>query len=276
MPDAPVVETPVTSISASDWRSSLPDDIKADPSLKDIKDVGALAKGYISTKALVGAKGLIVPGKDAKPDEVAAFHNALGRPEKPDGYNLPTDNMPDGWVADPKRVAAYAAELHALGVSDQQFAGLVRFEAKEAAERHTASVAAKKAVIDGNIATLKKDFGQAFEESNRIITNAVRVYGGDVAVDHLLTKHPELATDPVFAKMMLKIGKEIANDEIKGGGHHSGFSLTPDAARAKIDANMSKSEFTTAYYDKANPGHAAAVAEHNKLYAIAHPEPVTT
>ena len=44
--DAPAAET-------ADWRSGLPEDIRNDPSLADIKDVGAMAKSYINGQNII-------------------------------------------------------------------------------------------------------------------------------------------------------------------------------------------------------------------------------
>jgi len=43
---APDAQAPV------DWRASLPEDVRADPSLADIKDVGSMAKSYINGQKL--------------------------------------------------------------------------------------------------------------------------------------------------------------------------------------------------------------------------------
>ena len=86
----PVSTTEVISPSASgDWRASLPEDIRSEKSLESFKDVGSLAKSYVETKRLVGAKqGVTVPGADAKPEDVAAYRKAIGVPDTPEGYTI--------------------------------------------------------------------------------------------------------------------------------------------------------------------------------------------
>jgi len=83
---APVAEAPA-AVTAPTWRDSLPDDLKADKSLESFKDVGALAKSYVETKKMVGAKAApTVPGAQATPEEIKAWRSALGVPETPAGY----------------------------------------------------------------------------------------------------------------------------------------------------------------------------------------------
>lgn len=70
-----------------------------------------------------------IPGEGAKPEEVAAFHRALGVPEKPDGYTIePIEGMDDG------RVQEFLTEAHQLGLTPKQVNALVQGEiAREAA-----------------------------------------------------------------------------------------------------------------------------------------------
>ena len=85
-PTTTTADTPTTTITPS-WRDTLPDDLKADKSLESFKDVGGLAKSYIETKKLVGAKqGVTVPGDNATPEERTAYRKALGVPDTPEGY----------------------------------------------------------------------------------------------------------------------------------------------------------------------------------------------
>jgi len=278
---APAIEPNATGAAANagvsaiadtgDWKSSLPDDLKADPSLATIKDIPSLAKGYVSAQKMVGAKGLIVPGKDAKPEEVSAFYTALGRPEKADGYKVPTENMPEGVELRPDLLAKAYPEFHALGITEQQAAGLLRLQAHMAHGEVQAQAQAKQQQIQTNIAAVKKDWGNAFEEKDRLATLALTTAGGDELVA-LVKGHPELATNPMFLNAMAKLGKEFAQDEIKGGGHRTGFAMSPSEAAGALAMKKNDTEFMKAYRDNSHPDHSAAVAEMNKLYAAKNPQ----
>ena len=60
-----------------------------------------------------------MPGKDATPEEWAAFYGQLGRPETPEGYELPLPEGDDGAFA--KEMAPI---LHKHGVTAAQAKGL--------------------------------------------------------------------------------------------------------------------------------------------------------
>ena len=63
-----------------DWRESLPEDLKSDPSLLTVKDVPGLAKSYIHAQKMIGADKLAIPGKNASEEEWSAVYEKLGKP----------------------------------------------------------------------------------------------------------------------------------------------------------------------------------------------------
>lgn len=275
MPDAPVIDAPVTPPVAPSWRDSIPTEYKDHASLKDIKDIPGLVKGYVSAQAMVGADKIVIPGKDAKPEQINEYWTKLGRPETADKYELPKDNMPEGVTLDETLTKAAFDEFHKLGISKNQAAELVRWQAKASLAQQEAAKVAQNQKIQENVGVLRKEFGQAFDEKDRQATNAVETYGGKEAVE-LLKKNPSLATDPVFVRMMAKIGREIAEDPIRGGGHQQSFAVSPGEAQARINAKLADETFMKAYTNRSAPNHNQAVEELNALYQAAKPEPQPT
>ena len=62
--------------SGGDWRASLSDDIRNDPSLASIQDVNGLAKSFIHGQRMVGADKVVIPKDDASPDEITPSRSA--------------------------------------------------------------------------------------------------------------------------------------------------------------------------------------------------------
>lgn len=107
--------TAAPTAPSNDWRATLPEDIRAVPELQKYASVADLAKGHVEQSKLVGRKGLEIPGPDAKPEQVAAFHKALGVPESPDKYDLkphPVWAHPD-WNRE--AFTDFLKEMHASG-----------------------------------------------------------------------------------------------------------------------------------------------------------------
>ena len=59
--------------------SSLPEDLRTEPSLQNIQDVNQLAKGYVSAQRMVGADKMAIPTKNSTPDQIKAFEE-LAKP----------------------------------------------------------------------------------------------------------------------------------------------------------------------------------------------------
>ena len=68
--------------------SSLPEDLRTEPSLQNIQDVNQLAKGYVSAQRMVGADKMAIPTKNSTPDDWKEVYTKLGLPETPDNYGV--------------------------------------------------------------------------------------------------------------------------------------------------------------------------------------------
>ena len=60
---------PVSTPEPVDFRSSLPEDLREEASLADIKDVGSLAKSYVNAQRMLGSS-IRIPGQDAGEEQM--------------------------------------------------------------------------------------------------------------------------------------------------------------------------------------------------------------
>lgn len=95
--------------------------------LQRLTDPNALYSSYRELDGRFSEGGLIkLPGKDAKPEDVQAFHKAMGVPEKPDDY-IGKLKLGDGQVLgdDDKPIfEAIAKPAHAAGVTPAQLSAV--------------------------------------------------------------------------------------------------------------------------------------------------------
>lgn len=104
---------------AGDWRSMLPEDLRNSPALKDFTSIDKLAKSFVDTQSMVG-NSIRIPGPDAGEDawkefnkklidrvpgmyympeekaDIDALFRKLGAPEKPEEYENPQLELPEG------------------------------------------------------------------------------------------------------------------------------------------------------------------------------------
>lgn len=258
---------------SNDWRAGIPDEIREHASLKDLDGVGALATKLISAEGMIGRDKVVVPTKTSSDDERRQFYTAIGCPEKADGYEVPTENMPENMQLDEAQTKAFMSEAHKMGLTKQQAAHLIRYDATRHATALAQLVETQSTARTEGEATLKKDFGNAYDQNIALAKRAISELGSESLAKALTESgfgdHPEMI------KMMAKVGQFIAEDSVIGGGPQS-FELSPEDAKAKIAANESDKEFMAAYMDTTgmHAGHKAAVAERKRLYEIAYPTAV--
>ena len=58
------------------WLSSLPEELRSNPTLQDTKSVEALAKRFVDTKSALGAS-IRIPGEDASDEVRQEFYSKL-------------------------------------------------------------------------------------------------------------------------------------------------------------------------------------------------------
>ncbi len=254
--------------AGASFLDSLPADIRGDVAFKDIKDVGALAKAYLHGQKLIGRDPTTVLALPAANDDNAAWdavYARLGRPDKPDGYQL-ADVA--GFQADAALRDKFLDTAHKAGLSARQANALYAWYGQANVEAAAASAAQQRAAGQAAVTALRQEWGQAFDEKTLDARTAVRHYGGDALV--ALLDQSGLGDNPVLARAFAQAGAALREAKIVGG--ESGQrSFSPAEARQQINTLQADKAFVEAYRDPRNPGHKDAVARMSALYGAAFP-----
>ncbi len=252
MPDAP------------NWRDSLPDDLKDHASLKDVKDVGGLAKQFIDTLSAQGQM-IRVPGTDAGDDAWAAFHGKLtekvpgliptpdpdnaeqmgalytrmGRPAEAIGYE-----HPDG--VDPTQMTEFATLAHGLGLTKTQYKGMLTELVKFTATKQEAT----DENFNTGIQKLKQEWGIVYEDNLQLVQSVMK---GTSAPKEFM----ELAADNKLPAESLRwlyaIGKQLGSEGINFQKDESSTRLAPEEAKARSAEIMADEKGP--YWDSTHPQH---------------------
>jgi len=257
-----------TIMDGSDWMDSIPEDLRNDPSLADIKDISSLAKGYVHAQHMIGADKVVLPGKDAPQEELDVFYNKLGRPEEVGGYRVPTENMPDTPV-DGDLANTFFQEAHRIGLSKSQAAALIRFNSEQQAEQVQSAEANFNSTMEQTEQVLRGEYGNAYDQNLQMAQKAAHDFGGDELIAAL--NKSGLGNDPSVIRAFHNVAKVISNDEIIGGGGRQGFVMAPGEAKQSIADNQRDPNFMSAYQDAGHAGHQEAVQEMGRLYSSAYP-----
>jgi len=246
---AAIVDTPVSV----DWRDSLSQELRDNPSLADVKDLNGLAQRFIDTKQMVGGS-LRMPTDDAPAEDIAAFNEkVLGNPtlnlmNRPDIENAESMEAYYNAGGRPEDVSGYVAaegmdaevfgqlsvKAHELGLSKAQFEGLAQAQADSAKLSMDNQISDRNAGVD----RLRGEWGLAFNDRVERAASTVKALGGHAILeDALASGNVDENTLRFLDTMSVQLGGEgsqIANQINQVN------SVTPDELRQRRDETTRK------------------------------------
>ena len=258
----PATDTPAPDAGVDFENTAIPETFKDSPVGK-YKTVGELAKGYTEAQKLIGAKGVILPGEKATPEEVEKFYNTLGRPEKPDGYKLsPLEKLHPELKITPESEAGFKALVHKHGLTAKQADGLYKeyfgMISQSLTKRDEGMLASKHEAEKA----LRTDWGANYDKNLAGAKRLIDKFGGEGGREGF----GDIGNNPKVLKTLANIAKQFSEDGfIKGNDVKS--SEVADAQKQLTAILLNKDH----PYWKAGAGHAEAVAEYARLQAIVTP-----
>ena len=261
LPGTPDGATSTTApTSTGNWWDNIEDsDLKGYVANKGWKDSTELARGYQNLEKLLGSEKLPMPKGDDDVEGWNKLYTKLGRPETPEGYGIKAAEGQDPTLAN-----AAASKFHELGLTEKQGQALTNWWAEQSQGLLDAQSAAQAQSADQAIAELKNEWGNKYDENIELGRRAAREYGLDA--DALGKIEGALGTKGLL-DLMAKIGRGQGEAEFIGQGKTS-FGMSPEAARARIQALKGDAEWTQRYLK----GDADARAELERLHRLGYPE----
>lgn len=249
-----------------DWSSGFSEDLKGYVQNKGFKDPSQVVDSYRNLEKLMGVpkeRLLKLPEKDDAP-EWGDIYNRMGRPEKPEGYQL---TVPEGGS---KEFAEWAAKnFHDLGVTRKQGEGLVNRwnEFQKAASTQQTSQQAQAMETDRQ--AIRKEWGAATDKNVGIVDQAAAAFGLDNKTVEKMASAIGVANTMRF---LLKVGSKLGEDSfVPGGGANKFGPMTPDAARVRIKELGQDTDFNQRYLK----GDIQAKEEMARLHGYAYPGELT-
>lgn len=256
------------------WRDSLPDDIKASPSLSKFETLEGLAKSYVNLERTLGSEKIPVP-KEGDEEGLKRAYKALGWPEKPDEYGFKApEQAPEGLNYDPELDQQLAGIFHKHGLSKAQ-ANAVRQSliddilakgALDSVEAGKQAEAQRLQAIQAGEQALKAEWGQAYEQRGKIAGVAINKFLSPETVAAL--DAAGLANNPTIVKDMYNLGVKLAGEkELIGEGLET-------ASPADLDAQIAdfRSKHGAALFDRSHPEHRQRTKELTALFERRFPE----
>lgn len=203
---------PEADAKSDDWRAGI-----TDPDARKLADSSTDLNHFAQRTLEMRQKlssAILRPGKNAKPEEVAAYRKALEIPEEPSGYEFP--DLPEGMeLTDEVKLSrdVWGQRFHELGIPAPAAKELARLVNEDAAEYQKMQVEADKKFAADAEADLKKEWpGEEYAKNREFVNRAVAQFGGDDLDDlrQLELKNGRfLFDDPRMMKLMARVGREM-------------------------------------------------------------------
>lgn len=224
---------------------------------KGFKSYDDVVTSYINLEKYQGVpadKILKLPDEN-NADEVNAFYNKLGRPEKAEDYKFEIADGQDDSIA-----KAIAPELFKAGLSQKQAAAIYKtLEAAKIEQGKAAEAAAVKAEED-----LKSEWGTNYDNNLKAAQQAAKIAGVTAEQIEALQKATDYKT---VMNMFKNLASKFGEDALRGAGDNkqTRFTLTPQQAREKIEQLKTNKDWV----QKISSGDKAALQEYDELTKLA-------
>ena len=242
------------SAPASDWKSTIPEEIRGHASLEHINDIGALAKSYVHAQQMVGADKVALPGKSATEDEWGEVYKKLGRPESPDGYQFEINNVPEGAELDEGMVEWFKETAHKAGMNPRQAQAMLDAYNEMTFSQYESTGVEAQARVEQVEAELRKEYGQAFDDKIALANGVLAEFGNPEITEVQLADGTMLGDHPDIIRMLSNMGtylrEKVGEDTLEGVRTSGG--VTPNDAQTKV---KELTQANSPYWDSRHPEH---------------------
>jgi len=256
---------PEATAAEETWRSSLPEDIRENPTLGKYDSIEKLAAAHINLQSHLGRDKISKPVTE---DDWNDVYNFLGRPEDATEYELAfPDNIPNEVKSafDEGTMNAFREKAHSLGMNQQQVSELFGWYAKLQGQGMSQMADQQAASLEEGEAALREKWGRAYDQNVDFAKKAFEKYGGDDLAQIMDTSG--LGNHPAVLEAFAQIAKATMPDkELIGPTNGGQTALTPEEARLEAQKIMAN----PAYTNRRHPEHAGLVKQVQRLFERAH------
>jgi len=245
----------------TDWRASLPEDIRSSKVFDSVADVNSLAKQFMDAQSHIG-NSIRVPGEDASQEAIDTFHAKLMsktdlmiKPQTSEDYQKVFESMGKpvdgkGYV-NPEGVEGYD-NLRELALNanmtNKQFESMVSSVAQMDATAVEASTAKQKE----SRGVIEKEWGAAFDQNS---SQAIALLEATGAPESLVALAKSGDIDGDSLKWFHALSQKLSGGEGSTAVNDIGGNqiMTPSEADAQLGEILGNKE--SPYWNTASPRH---------------------
>ena len=261
--DNPVAETsaPAETVLGStegdnqDWKSTLSEDLRNDPTLSNFKDVESLAKTVVHQQKQMGNR-IPIPKTDEEKMEV---YNKLGRPETADKYDVSVPEDYKAYIPE-ENFNQFKNIAHQIGLNNEQAKALVDYQVKTLEHQINNQPQQLEEGRKESEKNLKEEWGYDYDKKVRQAQRALQVYGDDEIRQLMNT---EAGNHPAVIKLFARLGEDVTEDMAKNTNNNT-LAVSPLDAKEEIAKIFD--DKTHAYHNAGDRDHQNAVTRMAQLH----------
>ena len=222
--------------SETSWRAGLPEDIRENPHLTRYGSQEEAARGIIEAQNFISTTRPTVPKEDAPAEEWDKFFNSLGRPEKPEDYEITKpEKLPKGFPYSEELDKQWQTWAHKAGLTTKQFKA-IRDEYLAANVDNFNQVLADQGQREEQVvAALEKKWGGKYKEELALSRKTAQsLIETDEDWDSLSFA---LDNDERLVLLFNRIGHHFSEDTLRDpitGGTRTSFKKQAQAKQAEL------------------------------------------
>lgn len=244
-----------------DWRLGLPAELQEDATLRKFSDVPSLAAAYINAQKLIGAEKIAIPGKHASDEDWMGVYKKLGLPEKVEEYDI---KINESATLDENFVKSFKENAHKFGILPGQAQKLADWFSEINTTAESKFMEENKVKQQQEIDGLKAEWGKNFDANLSRAKLVLKNFADKDTLQYM--EDTGLMNDVRLAKLFAGVGAKLYKETpIVAGDVATSGTMSPKEAKKSVDTIMANPNHP--YFLKEHPGHKAAVAEVQGLFA---------
>lgn len=219
-PDKPALQTESKEVTPQRpaWMAQLPKDLQEDESLTRFKTIGDIGKAYRELEGKIG-NSIPIPGKDATAEELNAYFTKIGRPDKPESYNLSKLELPEGLAYDDALAEDFRKRAHTLGLTQEQAEKLYGWQIESTVQSYKDRQVDMQRAVQESTAKLREVYGSKTNEEVALTTRFLKQAADKI--DPALIRDIEnsgLGNSVSLIRLLNTFAHQTAEDSFAGEG----------------------------------------------------------
>ena len=241
------------------WKTSISEEFRNDPSIEKFTEIDALAKSYINATKMIGQDKLVIPTNNSTEDQWNEVYEKLGRPESADKYafDVKSETLP----FDENAVKSFAEQSHKLGLNNKQAQGILEFY------KNNMEGSIQQSKIDTETAQtqseqqLRQEWGRDFEGKVKQAGALAKANINPEVLDMQLQDGTRIGDHPEIIKGFAKIAGMMSEDKILSSESEN----TNTSKDIESEISAISNDKNGPYWNKNHPDHDKTV---QKVYTL--------